>query len=284
LERPFFAFHNYYDAHAPYVLPHGASCRFGLKPWSPAEFIFLTEYWETIDKLKVCPVYRALARDCYDSYLSYLDECLGELLNELRQRGILDRTLLIVTADHGEGLGEHDLFDHGESLYRQEIRVPLLLLMVLPRDCSATAVAHETVSLRDLAATIVDLAGQAPSHRSRAGLWLHSAPAADLGVTGGAISELPSPNPYDPNHGRSPAYRGPLKGLTKGDLANIVNQGDGAEELFNERNDPEQARNLAQMAAMQPVLERFRRSLLGTKEEGKMLQGDVAARGSAPPN
>ena len=44
-------------------------------------------------------------------------------------RGVLDRTLVILTSDHGEGLGEHDLFDHGESLYRNEIRVPLLIVL-----------------------------------------------------------------------------------------------------------------------------------------------------------
>ena len=47
----------------------------------------------------------------------------------LQARGVLDQTLVIVTADHGEELGEHGLFDHGESLYRPEIRVPLLIVL-----------------------------------------------------------------------------------------------------------------------------------------------------------
>ena len=51
-----------------------------------------------------------------------------------QRRGVLDQTLIIVTSDHGEGLGEHGLFDHGESLYRTEIRVPLLI--VPPRVCN----------------------------------------------------------------------------------------------------------------------------------------------------
>ena len=41
---------------------------------------------------------------------------------------MFDQTLIIVTSDHGEGLGEHNLFDHGESLYRTEIRVPLVIV------------------------------------------------------------------------------------------------------------------------------------------------------------
>ena len=65
---------------------------------------------------------------------------------------------MIVTSDHGEGLGEHGLFDHGESLYRTEIRVPLLI--VPPAAPRTRGVVSQTVSLRDLPATIVELAGQ----------------------------------------------------------------------------------------------------------------------------
>ena len=68
------------------------------------------------------------------------------------------RRLIIVTSDHGEGLGEHDFFDHGESLYRTEVRVPLII--VPPSGLSRPAVVNETVSLRDLPATIVNLVGQ----------------------------------------------------------------------------------------------------------------------------
>ena len=151
------------------------------------------------------PYYRNLARDCYDSCLGYLDEQLGELFDELKRRGVLDRTLVIVTSDHGEGLGEHDLFFHGESLYRTEIRVPLLI--VLPGQDQSVNVS-ETISLRDLPATIVDLAGQgtrAPfPGRSLTRLWRDSRPGSRSADGEGAISELASPNPYDPNQGRSP--------------------------------------------------------------------------------
>ena len=96
-----------------------------------------------------------LAIDAYDNCLAYLDERLGELIDELQRRGVLDQTLVIVTADHGEGLGEHGLFDHGESLYRTEIRVPLVFVLPAERGRSPGAVA-EFVSLRDIAATIAD--------------------------------------------------------------------------------------------------------------------------------
>ena len=87
-----------------------------------------------------------------------LDQRLGELIDDLKRRGVLDQTLLIVTADHGEGLGEHGLFDHGESLYRSEIGVPLVIVLPADRGRSPIAV-DEFVSLRDLPATVVDVIG-----------------------------------------------------------------------------------------------------------------------------
>src|SRR5262249_51711665 len=154
--RPFFAFLNYFDAPSPYLLPPGTPYRFGRPPKTDADVNLLLE-WFYLDKLRLPPNYVNLAKDCYDSCLAYLDEKLGELFDELRRRGVLDSTLVIVTADHGEGLGEHNLFFHGESLYRTEIRVPLLI--VTPgQDRSVTV--GETISLRDLPATIADLAGQ----------------------------------------------------------------------------------------------------------------------------
>jgi membrane-anchored protein YejM (alkaline phosphatase superfamily) len=123
--RPFFAFLNYTDAHAPYVLPAGATYRFGSAPRTEADFRFLLEGWFQVDRLRIPQQARTLARDSYDNCLAYLDERLGELFDELQARCVLDHTVVIVTADHSEGLGEHNLFDHGESLYRTEIRVPL---------------------------------------------------------------------------------------------------------------------------------------------------------------
>ena len=266
--RPFFAFLNYFDAHVPYVPPRGAAYPFGLKPESQADFIFLIEQWHSIhDKERLPPRYRQLARDCYDNCIAYLDGQLGELFNELQKRGVLDQTLVIVAADHGEGLGEHGLFDHGESLYRTEIRVPLLI--ALPASSQRQGVVTEPVSLRDLPATVADLVGLGARSpfpgRSLARLWQVPSPGAGSAGSDGALSELPSPNPSDPNNGRSPAYRGPLVSLAEGDFVYIRNEGDGTEELFNEREDWRELSNRARTDAMQPILQRFRDRLNQTK-------------------
>jgi arylsulfatase A-like enzyme len=265
--RPFFAFLNYFDAHVPYLPPQGAPYPFGLRPRTLAEVLLLVEFWPTIDKLSLAPRYRQLARDSYDNCLAYLDGRLGELFETLRRRGVLDRTVVIVTADHGEELGDHGLFGHGESLYRPEIRVPLVI--VLPAGQPSPAVVRESVSLRDLPATIVDLVGQAAGSpfpgRSLARLWRDPAPGAAPGRSDGAgdgvISELPEPNPADPSQGRSPARRGPLIALADGDYVYIRNEKDGREQLFHERGDPDESVNRAREEAMQPVLQRLRQRL-----------------------
>jgi len=259
--RPFFAFLNYFDAHSSYLLPAGAPYRFGLQPRTEADAQVFSE-WFYLDKLRLPPYYLSLVQDCYDSCLGYLDERLGELFDELKRRGVLDNTLVIVTSDHGEGMGEHNLFFHGESLYRTEIRVPLLIMM--PGQ-DRPVIVNETVSLRDIPATILDLIGQGTGApfpgRSLARLWRDARPGDPALAGEGAFSELPSPNPYDPNQGRSPGHRGPLVSLAEGDFVYIRNEGDGHEELFNERADPNEIDNRAGFEAAQAVKERLRKRL-----------------------
>jgi arylsulfatase A-like enzyme len=264
-QRPFFVFLNYFDAHSPYLPPEGTPFRFGLRPRTEADFILLAQLWTMIDQLRLAPRYRLLARDSYDNCLAYLDERLGELFDEFQRRGVLDRTWVIITSDHGEELGEHGLFDHGESLYRPEIRVPLLMVGPGPR--RFPGVVRETVSLRDLPASVVDLVGLAAGSpfpgRSLAGLGRDPSPGADLGARDlpGAIAELSDPNPTRPSHGRSPASRGPLISLAERDYVYIRNERDGRELLFNERDDPDELSNRAGVEAMQPILQRLRQHL-----------------------
>ena len=170
---------------------------------------------------------------------------------------------MIVTSDHGEGLGEHDLFDHGESLYRTEIRVPLLIVVPSAQPVSRGCERNRQPSR---------CAGDHRRTRRPGGRFAVSRPVAGQAVAGiyirsgsatidGVVSELTGPNPADPNQGRSPANRGPLVSLAEGDFVYIRNEGDGAEEFFNERDDPRELLNRAGVEAMQPVLERFRERL-----------------------
>ena len=253
--RPFFAFLNYMDAHDAYLLPAPADYRFGLRPMTPMDFTVL-QNWELIDKPRLDKYFKTLASDCYDDCIRYLDGQLQSLFTSLARQGILEHTLVVVTADHGESFGEHDLYVHGDSLYRSEIQVPLLIMM--PWFRPARNVIRNPVSLCALPATIVDLLGleqDAPfTSRSLAWTWESSGLAGP--ALESAVSELASPNPTNPNQGRSPARYGPLIALTNDRYTYI--HSDKSEELYDEVSDPAEKCDLAKDDSMKPVLERFR--------------------------
>ena len=77
--RPFFAFLNYLDAHAPYQAPPGSGYRFGKAPATDADFLFLTVVWQLVDKSKLSRPVRAMAMDAYDSCIASIDDRLAEL-------------------------------------------------------------------------------------------------------------------------------------------------------------------------------------------------------------
>ena len=260
--RPFFAFLNFFDAHEQYVLPQGTPRRFVRYPVTMDEARVVYELWPSLDKRRLPLRYIDLARDSYDDCLGYLDEQLGQLFDALTLRGLLEETLVVVTSDHGEGFGEHQLFGHGYSLYRTEIRVPLVIRP--PSGLSPSSVVGETVSLRDLPATIVDLlglgAGSPFPGTSLARFWRNSAPgAADLSHdTDPVVSELRLPNPQMPSQGRSPYFQGPLISLARDQFVYIRNERDGSEQLFDQRSDPNESSDQSRNESMRPVLENFR--------------------------
>ncbi len=245
------------------MLPESATHRFGRKPQTQDEIEVLYERWTSIDKPNLPWPYLTLARDAYDNCIAYLDEQLGVLFDELQRRGTLDRTLVLIMSDHGEGLGEHELFDHGESLYSTEIRVPLLI--VPPSGRPSGEVVRDTVSLRDIPATIVDLVGLAAEAPFPGESLLkqsrHLQAQAGSRETEGVVSELLSPCPLDPNQGRAPSRRGPLISQADDDFVYIRNTRDGTEELFDQRDDPRELTNRARSPTMKAIVQRFREQL-----------------------
>ena len=126
-DRPFFAFLNYMDAHEPFLAPRGHDARFGIQPETRGEYEMLLHNWD-IDKTHFGPRDVALNRDGYDDCIAYLDQQIGAMLDELERRGVLENTIVIITSDHGEEFGEHNVFNHGYSLYLYETHVPLIII------------------------------------------------------------------------------------------------------------------------------------------------------------
>ena len=180
------------------------------------------------------------------------------LLEELGRRDVLDQTLVIVASDHDEHLGNHGLFFHDCSLYRQFVQVPLVI--VGPAAVSAGRVVSEPVSLRDVPATVVDrlgLARDAPfPGGSLARFW-------DLGGAAGQ----PRPEPllletgqplYLANQGREPAAKGPMSSLVASGM-HYIRSAQGLEELYLLETDPEERVNVAGSSMGRVALEGFRK-------------------------
>ena len=134
-EEPFFLYIHYMEPHFPYRPPKPFDRAFESTPldeallervrsWkSPRELGFILKDPDSL----ISPKEMDALRVEYDGEIAYVDTQVGALVDALSTRKLLDRTLLIITADHGEHLGDHDLLDHKFSVYENLIRVPLII-------------------------------------------------------------------------------------------------------------------------------------------------------------
>lgn len=147
-DKPFSLYVNFQIAHFPYGLPDGVAPRY-----TPAY------YPHTANFVRYGETEKPILTNRYDNAIAYVDAQVGKLEQYLSQSGLLDKTILVITADHGEMMGEHGVVTHGKSLFEGEARVPLLVHYppkVAPRDV-LTPVSH-----LDVLPTISDLAGIPP--------------------------------------------------------------------------------------------------------------------------
>lgn len=153
---PLFLFLNYYDPHNPYNAP---------APWGNPE---VTEDMYDIHNKRYDGVFRG-RRDLtederktllseYDAEIRFMDHNIGLLFDSMKQLGLYDSSLIIVTSDHGESFGEHRLLGHGHALYEELIRVPLIIKYPL-RD-RKQAVIKRPVSIMSIMPTILKYIGR----------------------------------------------------------------------------------------------------------------------------
>ncbi|MBX6342800.1 MAG: sulfatase, partial [Thermomicrobiaceae bacterium] len=128
-DRPFFMFVHYNEPHTPRHLPRHAATRF-LGPeygWEDAEPLSRDVNGYIAGAVQWSPRDLDVFTRLYDAALAYDDERIGQLIETLRAAGALDDTVVVVTADHGENLGEHALLGHKLCLYDTLLRVPLIV-------------------------------------------------------------------------------------------------------------------------------------------------------------
>lgn len=254
--RPFFAFLNYYDAHTPYLPDERFAARFDLA--NPAAAIQPYENWLKRSGPRATPEEVSVAKTAYDASIASLDASLGLLLSELVRRGILEDTIVAITSDHGEEFGEHGVYDHGNSLYRSVLWVPLVLVANgrLGEDITVDA----PVGLSRLPATIADLLDLETESPFPGPSLVRGRGRSHELIAGSSVarSEL-AQNPQASSW--APISRGDMWSLVVDSLHYIVS-GDG-EEMYDIVRDPWEERNLLPAWNDKAVVESLR-SLLRT--------------------
>ncbi len=240
---PFFAFLNYFDAHEPYLPPAPFDRQFG--PGRQYGQHSPLHHWLWNPAVRHQPFDESARQeeiDAYDGGLAKLDDEVGRFLDTLDRRGLLENTLVVITADHGEEFAEHGVYEHGYSLYRPSVHVPLI---IVPPGVTAGALSRVStpVSLRDLAATVVDVVGAADRAPfpggSLARLWQPGGAFTPQTTLSPLFAEV-TPSGRQPDW--FPSSKGVMTSLVYQGLRYIRN-GDGREELYDftedrwERND-----------------------------------------------
>lgn len=256
--RPFFAFMNLFDAHEPYLPPPPFDRLFGSiderGPFQHGAYLTTGHWSKRARKDRSDSAAWALDRAAYDGAIAYMDQELQKLLSALAERQLLDRTLIIITSDHGEHHGEHGLYEHTASLYMPLIHVPLLIR--LPDGAHANTRITAAASLADLPATVMDLlaleADPPFPGRSLGRFW--RGPGAADGDT--ALSHHPTPNQEVAKGSWIETFPGALSSVTTRGYQYIEVDG-GTDELYDLERDPGQLRNLAEEEEFATVRERL---------------------------
>ena len=234
-KRPFFWFVNVIECHSPYLPPRPYGNVSTLDRIRAAEdarrYYHLDAIWRACSggyDLPDSTIKRM--RRLYVASIRYMDDWLGRLLERLQRAGMLDNTLVIVAADHGENFGEGGLITHGLSLDNRLIHVPFVV-------AGPGAEGVRLTSLAELPRIVAEVA-ELPDHP-----W-HDGPPAGIGV---AQFDPPTEGPDDPR-ARAAAERWglgdearlrfgtPLTCAVTGDLK-LLRRGD-REELYDLRLDP----------------------------------------------
>lgn len=127
--RPFFAYVHFFPPHAPYMSPPEFAGKFrGAVPPNAWRGPYPFEEVEVQGREREQPWDEVTLINSYDGHYSYADWAVGELERLLRESGLLEKTLLIVSADHGEAWGEHGYRGHTKSAWDENTHVPLVMV------------------------------------------------------------------------------------------------------------------------------------------------------------
>ncbi|HET7294574.1 MAG TPA: sulfatase-like hydrolase/transferase, partial [Vicinamibacteria bacterium] len=247
-DRRFFLYLHFREPHFPYDPPPPFDTRFGpegpISRKSRSEAAFFTDLNQ--GRRRAAPGEIEHLVRLYDGNLAYADQQLGLLRRSLEAAGVWDRSVVIVSADHGEALYEHGWVGHNVQLYEESVRVPLVVRLPTAAGTAGRRVAG-LVDLLDVAPTVADVLG-ALGERG---------PAESF--EGRSLLPMIAGAPGKPALLSRTVWDRPRYALRDESHKFIYDTRTGAEELFDLGKDPGERSSLA---AREPVLAAFYRQTL----------------------
>jgi len=238
----FFLFVHHFNVHRPYAAPDAHLSRFIDEVPTACRGVVFSQADLEAGRWQAClrdPHGVDYLRAAYEAEISNADDLLSELLTQLSDLGVLDDTLVVVTADHGEELMDHGSLDHVRTLYDEVIRVPLIIAGPGVEPGVRVPV---LAGLTDVVPTLLELlwpeaTGMAPEGRSHAD-WLTGAARVDAGRENAPIFTATELDRKIPSLAAEPyAFKAAVvRGTRK-----LIRSGTGSDvsmELFDHSRDP----------------------------------------------
>jgi arylsulfatase A-like enzyme len=255
--KPFLIFVNYLDAHTPYNPPEPFKSKFERFHNRNADLQKIKDIFNTRHGYpyvaKECEVSEDewdILKSWYDGEIAYIDFFLGKLFDYLKEREIYDNTFFIITSDHGENFGEHELANHVFCLYDTLLHIPLI--MRYSKYFSGGKRISNIVSNIDIFPTLLSVLNVKIKVKHRInGVNLiplenriyHRYICAEYGPPFADIKALERFNPHMLLPSLRNKYNRSLKCIRSDDFKYII-ASDGEEELYNLKKDPEENKNI----------------------------------------
>lgn len=249
---PFFAYLHYMEGHWKYVAPRSYIKEFWGYPLSIQDILRVSGFWRGMGN-RFINENRADKLKCfYDAAITHWDSCVGKLFGFLRRSGLWDNTLLIITSDHGENLGEHGLLGHGWFLYDSLLKVPLIIRYRYLCDDSRRVSAQ--VQITDIMPTILDILGVRRNESKRSSDEASLLPISQSETAQQerlAFAEVWEPNirSFEPMEAFYPElYRrgGQYRAFTvRSSQFKFIDVCSQIRELYDLRSDPDERQNVA---------------------------------------
>ena len=232
-KKPFFMVLHFFDPHLAYNPPGDFMMSFIYTykgkmrpPFNPSN--------EEIDKMQKgqltpSPEDQQFIVGLYNGELAFVDFTIGRFFDFLKLNKLYDRSLIIITADHGEEFWEHNGFEHGHSMYQELLNVPLIIRF--PDAENKGMAVKTTVSLTDLAPSIISYLGlESPGQTGGKSF---------ISMPGAAVKPIPRPIIAELNR-----VGDPLQAIYRDQYKLILNSTTGKIEIFNLQDDPKEKNNL----------------------------------------